>query len=110
MPAGGRPRWPPSSTRHRGVLAKFETSLGPAAIAHEVQPIEEVPADQGDETQMVKFEAQALLNAKALESRHDDIAVEQRHFVGARSRMAAETATPTALRLLFPLPPCRSRT
>ena len=61
------------------LTAGFETGRGLATVAHEVQPIEEIPADQGDEAQMVEFETQSLLNSKALQARHDDVAVEQRH-------------------------------
>ncbi|MXW01187.1 MAG: hypothetical protein F4X59_09140 [Holophagales bacterium] len=43
---------------------------------------------------MVKFETQTLLNSKALESRHDDIAVEQRDLVCARSSVATERLPP----------------
>lgn len=82
------------TSRRLSVLAEFETSRIPAAIAHKLQSIEEIPADQGDETQMVKFETQALLNSKALEARHDDIAVEQRHVVHTGSSVATERLPP----------------
>ena len=75
-------------------LAEFETRRSPAAIAHEVQPIEEIPTDQGDETQVVEFETQTLLDSKALEARHDDVAVEQRYLVCARASMAAKRLPP----------------